>query len=363
MRTTASEPKPARETPEDTVEIIDLLRGTIHRDNDHEAFGRMMTQPGLVICENRPASAGGPPARGFRTPEPHCGKEPPAPIRIAPIGIHLRRNGEPDLRFAPDVPADGKAAYDYIGWLPLGLIRHPDGQGPHQAWATGDPWIGPSAPGETRTRTGVQTCALKPKACLAEALFRRHACWWTEPPPPAWPVTGVERRARMRRQAEQLYEAAHTLCYDLKVIERHAPTGKENELPAPAEGDAEALHRIAKILARPASSRRHRRPPPAAQTEAPNKARRHEATQPRQTGCRTIGEESCAPHAREKTAVGRASMRGPKSGPHAQGYAGGGEEPTHRGPAWTDSPRRGGGSHGVIRPPRGPGWRLPAGCR
>ena len=241
--------KPHTNRPIRTVEIIDLQTATAHPETDHDIVRRMMKQPGLTICETVPGAAGGPPRRAFRTPELHCGKAPPAGIAIKPVGIHLRRNGEPDVRFTPDLPADDQDSCNYCGWLPLALIRHPDGNGPHQAWATGDCWIGPSAPGDTRTRPGVQTSALKAKTCWTEALFRRHACWWTDPPPAAWPLSEPERHDRMRHQAEQLCEAAHTLCYDLKLIQRRAQAGERNGVPVPADDDGAALHRIAKVVA------------------------------------------------------------------------------------------------------------------
>ena len=236
--------------PDRTVEIVDLLNSTAHPETDKDAVRRMMDQPGLVICTTWTAAAGSPPRRVFHTPEAHCGKAPPAGVAIEPVGIHLRRSGEPDARFTPDLPASGRDAYDYAGWLPLALIRHPDGKGPHHAWATGDTWIGDAPPGDATTRRGgVQACALTAQVCLTEALHRRHACWWNDPPPAAWPLTGTARLHRLRRQAEQLCEAAHTLCYDLKVIERRAQAGKHDGLPLPADEDAAALHRIARVAA------------------------------------------------------------------------------------------------------------------
>ena len=230
------------------VEIIDLLTGTAYPETDHDAVRRMMGQAGLVICETAAPAPGRPPRRTFRTPERHCGDAPPEAVPIRPVGIHVRRTGEPDVRFAPDMPPDDQDAYDYAGWLPLSLIRHPDGQGPHQAWATGDDWIREDPAGTRDVRSGIQACAIEAKRCLAEALLRRHACWWSGPEPSSWPLDEAERHKRMRLQAEELCRAGHTLCYDLKVNERRAQAGKRNGLPMPIDEDAAALHRIARIV-------------------------------------------------------------------------------------------------------------------
>ncbi len=54
----------------------------------------------------------------------------------------------------------------------------------------------------------------------------------------------------MQRQAEQLCEAAHTLCYDLKVMERRAQSGKATGLRLPVDDDDAALHRITRVTTR-----------------------------------------------------------------------------------------------------------------
>ena len=230
------------------VEIVDLLTGTAYPETDHDAVRRMMETPGLVICETAAPAPVRPPRRAFRTPERHCGNAPPEAVPVRPVGIHVRRTGEPDVRFTPDMPPDQQDAYDYAGWLPLALIRHPDGQGPRQAWATGDDWIREDPAGSREVRSGIQPCAIDASRCLAEALLRRHACWWSGPAPDAWPLGDAERQARMRLQAEQLCSAGHTLCYDVKVNERRVSAGKRNGLPMPVDDDAAALHRIARIV-------------------------------------------------------------------------------------------------------------------
>ncbi len=168
------------------VGIVDLLTNSTHPETDEQILERMKKDSWLIICETAPSAADGAPRHTFRTPAVHCGNAPPPEIGITPVGIHLRRHGGSDVRFTPDLPTEDTDAYDYAGWLPLTVIRHPDRSGPHQAWATGDAWIAPPNPDDATIRaSGVQRYGLTAQACLAETVARRHACWWSDPPPAA----------------------------------------------------------------------------------------------------------------------------------------------------------------------------------
>ena len=203
------------------TELINLRTGTITRcGGDIDRLVREAREP-LIACETRAAgNAHQPPVRVYRRTGPVDHYWP----RCTPTEIYFRSSADPAARFGEDVSPNQTDDYSYAGWLPLGLVTHPDGMSEHHACTTGDIWLTEPANAPRPDGPGPTDTAVTAADCLRELTARAASEVWRQTPPDQWPWSPAQARRALETITRELAKAAGVLDYELRVERNHEKT-------------------------------------------------------------------------------------------------------------------------------------------
>ena len=166
-----------------------------------------------------------------------------------PTELYFRSEGDPEPRFGQDVPDNRLHEYSYAGWLPLGLITHPDGRSDHHACTAGDIWITNPAGTQTPRPPGQIQNAVTAADCLKELTARAATKVWQEPHPETWPWSPAKAREALETITRELATAAAALDYELRVQRNHEKTANADCDPhQPKSRTREAAARLRQLV-------------------------------------------------------------------------------------------------------------------
>lgn len=234
---------------ETKVEGIDLETGRAMPSEELErawSSGSEHDEHLVTMCQTSTDAGTGAFQRVYTMPGDLVGKLP-AQVRVEPVSIYFRTGADADIRFGHDIDEENTELYSYAGWLPLALVRHPDGRGRHHAVAIGDRWIGEAHEGiATQPRHGIQIITLNADQAFAELQARLPASVWSDPAPAAWPLTEAEWLTRIEQEMNAVSSTTAALAYDIKAARRQAGPDSAERLESPiAWYTAERLRKTA----------------------------------------------------------------------------------------------------------------------
>ena len=238
------------------VELINLRTKVVMPLTGQDGTAQKTASQPVIACETMEQPKG-PPLRTYRW----TGSTNEYWPSTRPVLLYFRTAGPEEPRFDVDISDDASNEYSYAGWLPLGLITHPDGRSVHQACTNGDVWVTDKTPHSwsapaNRTleaaTTGPRTTSATAAMCMAELRARTSLKLWNQHPPTSWPPD-IEARARMREHtAYRLATTAAALVYELRVERNHREAARHSSAtPGNAKANspkmAEQLRSIIKI--------------------------------------------------------------------------------------------------------------------